>query len=127
MRVLLVDDHAMLRQALSAALDGEADMEVIGEAANGRAAVEQADRLHPDIVLMDINMPVMNGVDATHAIHATHPEVCIIVLSMHEGLRATMREAGAVGYVTKSAAPEELLAVMRGCYARLREELPPAA
>ncbi len=127
MRVLIVEDHTVLRQALTAALQVEPDMDVVGEAMNGQVGVEQADRLQPDIVLMDINMPVMNGVDATRAIHAAHPEVCVIVLSMHEGLRGTMRDAGAMAYVSKSDPMDDLIRIVRACHAERRRQMPPAA
>ena len=129
MRVLLVDDHFLVRQALAALLAGEPDIEIIGEAGDGKVGVEMTRELRPDIVLMDLSMPVINGVQATRAIHATHPDVCVIGLSMfdRDQQAETMRDAGAMDYVTKSAAPEELLTVMRGCYNRLREDLPPAA
>ncbi len=123
MRVLIVEDHTVLRQALAAALQVEPDLDVVGEAPNGRVGIDQTDRLQPDIVLMDINMPVMNGVDATRAIHAAHPEVCVIALSMHEGLRATMREAGAMAYVSKSDPMDDLIRIVRACYAERRRQV----
>ncbi len=72
-------------------------------------------------------MPVMNGVDATRAIHAAHPEVCVIALSMHEGLRATMREAGAMAYVSKSDPMDDLIRIVRACYAERRRQVLAAA
>ena len=129
MRVLLADDHTLLRQALCAMLGNEPDIEIAGEAANGQEAVNLTHQLQPDIVLMDIAMPVLDGIQATCAIHAAHPDVCVIGFSMYDrDLQAeAMRAAGAMDYATKSAAPDHLLAVLRVCYARLREELPPAA
>ncbi len=127
MRVLLVDDHTVVRTALALLLADEADIEIVGEAANGRQAVELARHLHPEVVLMDLSMPEMNGIEATRVIHAESPTICIIGLSMftHDEQAEAMREAGAMDYVTKTAAPEELLAVMRGWYARLQEAEPP--
>ena len=129
MRVLLVDDHAIVRCSLRTLLHLEPDIEVVGEAANGQLAVDLTRHLQPDVVLMDITMPTMNGIEATRAIHAEFPHVGVIGLSMHERdeLAEVLRDAGAMDYVSKGAEPEELLAVMRGCYARLRDDLPPAA
>jgi DNA-binding NarL/FixJ family response regulator len=126
MRLLLVDDHGFVRRALYMLLD-EPDIEIVGEAASGREAVEFTRALQPDVVLMDVSMPDMDGVQATRAIHAEWPQVCIIGLSIHEEdtQAEAMRAAGAMGYVTKTAFHEQLLTVMRSCYARLREELPP--
>jgi DNA-binding NarL/FixJ family response regulator len=127
--VLLVDDHTLVRQALGTMLQHEPDIEVAGQAADGNQAVELTRQLQPDVVLMDVHMPGMNGVQATRTIHAEFPGVCVIGLSMadRDQQAEAMRDAGAMDYVTKTAAAEELLAVMRGCYARLRDDLPPAA
>ena len=118
MRVLVVDDHTVVRQALALMLSQESDIEVIGEASNGKAAVEMARSLNPDIILMDVNMPMMNGIEATRAIHGELPGISVIGLSMYErDEQATpMLNAGAVGYVSKSDAPDVLLAAMRACY-----------
>ena len=126
MRVLLVDDHLILRQALSSMLAAEADIEIVGEAGDGKVGVEMTRELLPDIVLMDLSMPVMNGVQATRVIHAAHPDVCVIGLSMFEPGEqgVAMWAAGAMAYVTKSAPPDQLLAVLRACYARQREQVP---
>ncbi len=117
MRVLVVDDHTVVRQALALMLSQEADIEVVGEASNGKAAVDMARALNPDIVLMDVNMPIMNGIEATRAIHGELPRICIIGLSMYERNEqaAPMLDAGAVGYVSKSDAPDILLAAIRAC------------
>jgi DNA-binding NarL/FixJ family response regulator len=116
-RVLLVDDHAIVRQTLACLLRQERDLEVVGEAEDGERAVKMTRDLMPDVVLMDINMPVMNGIEATRVIHAECPGVCVICLSMYErGEQArVMLEAGAAGYVSKSEAPDVLLAAMRAC------------
>ncbi len=126
MRVLLADDHTLVREALRMMLEDEADIDVVGEASNGRLAVELARELHPDIVLMDITMPVMNGIQATRAIHAERPTVCIIGLSMHEHMDRVMEEAGAAAFVNKGGLPDQLLDIMRTCYRRIREQPPPA-
>ncbi len=120
-RVLLVDDHAIVRQALRTLLEAEADVQVIGEAANGRHAVELVRTIIPDIVLMDVRMPEMDGIEASRIIGAEHPGVCIIGLSMFEHDRhgEAMREAGARAYVSKSVEPSELLRIVRSCAASL--------
>ncbi len=125
MRVLLVDDHVVVRQGLRLLLESEADLEIVGEAANGRHAVQLTRELRPDIVLMDVQMPEMDGIEATGIIHRDTPHICIVGLSMfaHDRHAERMRDAGAMDYVTKSASPNELLAVLRGCYARMQEQL----
>ena len=114
-RILIADDHTVVRQSLARLLDEEPDLEVIGEAINGRDAVEQVQELHPDVVLMDISMPLMNGVEATREITSSCPDVKVIGLSMHQrdSMSGTMLAAGAVGYVTKAAPVDELLATVR--------------
>ena len=118
MRVLVVDDHTVVRQALALMLSQESDIEVVGEASNGKTALELARSLKPDVVLMDVNMPVMNGIEATRAIHGEIPGISVIGLSMYEKNEQAipMLDAGAVGYVSKSDAPDILLAAIRACY-----------
>ncbi len=115
MRVLIADDHLIVRTALAAMLAHEPDIEIVGEAADGKVAVEMARNLLPDVVLMDVSMPVMNGIDATRAIRAECPSVKVIGLSMfQQAEQATpMLDAGACGYVCKSESPEVLLAAIR--------------
>ena len=119
-RVLLADDHQVVRQALAQMLRAEPDLEVIGEAADGKAGVERTKELAPDVVLMDISMPGMNGIEATQQIHAECSGVQVIGLSMFGAPEQTaaMQQAGAAGYVSKSAPAEELLAAIRTCAGR---------
>ncbi len=127
MRVLLVDDHAIVRQSLARLLGWEADIEIVGEVGDAKLGVEMTRALHPDIVLMDLHMPVMDGVEATRRIHAEQPEVQVIGLSVfQEDERIKpMLEAGAVAYVSKTESTEGLLARTRSCYRRIgRSENP---
>ncbi len=112
-RVLLVDDHLVVRQGLAMVLGGESDIEIVGEASDGRSAVELARSLLPDVVTMDVGLPGMNGIEATRAIHSELPEIAIIGLSMFEDQGEAMREAGAVGYLSKTGASSNLLAAIR--------------
>ena len=127
MKVLLVDDHAPIRKGLRQMLELKADFEVVGEGANGQEAVEQVDSLRPDIVLMDMNMPVMNGAEATKAIKERHPEVQVVGLTAFGdmSLVTAMVRAGAAGYLLKGGTPDELIealkAVARGYGALDRE------
>ncbi|MBS0172203.1 MAG: PAS domain S-box protein [Nitrospira sp.] len=109
-RVLLVDDHAMVRQGLRSLLDSYPDLEVIGEACNGEEAVAMTRQLHPALVVMDINMPKMNGIEATAHIKARYPGTIVIGLSVNAGAvnREAMLKAGAVLLLTKEAAAREL-------------------
>ncbi|WP_188188549.1 response regulator transcription factor [Nonomuraea sp. SYSU D8015] len=117
MRVLIVDDHPMYREGLVAALSGRPGVTVVGEAGDGAEAVELAVRLAPDIVLMDLHMPVMNGVEATRRLLEELPEVAIVVLTMLESddsLAAAVR-AGARGYLLKGAGRAEILRALEIC------------
>jgi len=114
-RILLADDHTVLRAGLRALLAGQCDLEVIGEASDGAEAIRLAQTLHPDVVVMDIGMPGVNGIDATARIKREQPGVKVLILSMHDDqgyLRQVLR-AGASGYVLKRAADTELLAAIR--------------
>jgi DNA-binding NarL/FixJ family response regulator len=114
-RILIVDDHAMLREGMRTLLSQEADFEIVGEAANGEEAVNLAGKLKPDIVIMDIVMPVMNGVEATRQIRQLYPAVSVLVLSAFSDTRhiVELLEAGARGYLLKSSAGKELVKAIR--------------
>jgi CheY-like chemotaxis protein len=114
-QLLVVDDHTVLRQGLVELLNKEEDITVIGVAADGHQAIEKTRLLHPDIVLMDISMPKMSGIEATRIIMEEMPETCIVGLSMHdqEEMRRAMHEAGAKAYVCKGEPIEDLMATIR--------------
>jgi PAS domain S-box-containing protein len=116
-RVLLADDHVVMREGLAGLLEQAPDIQIIGQAGNGREAVDLAARLLPDVILMDISMPELNGIEATRIIHNKHPEISIIGLSMFDAAdRAqAIRDAGAIGYLTKSGPPADLIAAIRQC------------
>ena len=114
-RVLLVDDHRLVRAGLTSLLATAAGVEVVGEAADGAHALEQVAATRPDVVLMDLSMPVMDGVTATRALRTRHPETRVVVLSSFSD-RSRVREAvaaGATGYVLKDCTPDELLSAVR--------------
>ena len=120
-RVLLVDDHAVVRHGLRNLLATEAEIEVVGMAANGREAVELVRQYRPDVVLMDLAMPELNGVEATRLIAAEHPEVRVVVLTSFgdEARIAAALDAGAQGYLLKHAEPEALIDAVRSVHAGL--------
>ena len=115
-RVLLVDDHRLMREGLQALLAEEKDIEVVGQAGNGVEAVEKAESLRPDVVVMDVLMPVMDGVEAARQISAKHPDMRIIGLSMFDeaDMARKMLQAGAFTYLPKAGPAKELLAAIRG-------------
>lgn len=117
-RVLITDDHTLFRSGLRLLLSNEPDIAVVGEAGDGAEAIRLARTLRPDVVLMDITMPGMSGLDATRAIRQDLPEVRVLILTMHEDegyLRESLR-AGASGYVLKRAAATELPAAIRAAW-----------
>ena len=118
-KVLLVDDHVVVRQGLKALFADEPDIEVVGEASNGREALERLEKLGPDVVLMDISMPGLNGIEATRQIQVRHPEVKVVVLSMHANEEYVFQvlQAGASGYVLKQSDSLEVLTAIRAAVA----------
>ncbi|MEI7554045.1 response regulator transcription factor [Candidatus Chlorohelix sp.] len=114
-RVLLVDDHTILRQGIRILLEAQDDFEVVGEATNGREALELARQYNPDVVLMDISMPEMNGLEATRRIKKELSQIRVVILTMHETEEYLVQilQAGANGYVLKQAADYELIEAVR--------------
>ena len=118
-KVLLVDDHTVLRDGLRFLLEAAGDIQVIGTAANGQEAVEEATRNCPDVVMMDISMPVMNGIEATKRICEVCENTKVLILSMYHTNDYIQRalDAGAVGYLLKDSAGTELIEAIRDIYA----------
>jgi two-component system, NarL family, response regulator NreC len=117
-RILLADDHAMLRAGLRALLSDERDFEVVGEAGDGREAAALAEELRPDVVVMDISMPVMGGLEATRLIASRLPETRVLALTMHpeEQYLLQVMQAGGSGYVLKRSADTELMQAIRAVH-----------
>ena len=114
-RILLVDDHAVVRQGFKMILGAQPDMEIVGEAGNGREAVEQAGELKPDVVVMDVAMPELNGIEATRRVVGAVPHARVLALSMHKDsvyVREVLR-AGARGYILKDSVAGDLVAAVR--------------
>ena len=113
--VLLADDHKIVRDGLRALLEREADMDVVGEAENGRDAVQRARDLEPDVIVMDISMPDLNGMEATRQVRRRCPKTRVLALSVHADRRfvTEMLKAGAAGYLLKDCAFEELVRGIR--------------
>jgi DNA-binding NarL/FixJ family response regulator len=118
-RVLCVDDHPLFRQGVTGLVNAQPDMEIVGEAADGRAALEQFRKHRPDITLLDIQMPDTGGLDALEAIRAAHPDARVIVLTTYAGDVQALRaiRAGARGYLLKSTLHKELLETIRAVHA----------
>jgi DNA-binding NarL/FixJ family response regulator len=114
-RIFLADDHLIVRDGIRALLEKEKDFTVVGEAANGREAVERIPKLSPEVVVLDIAMPQLNGIEAARQLLALQPRLRIVVLSMHSDKRfvAEMLRAGAVAYLQKSCAVRDLVAAIR--------------
>jgi DNA-binding NarL/FixJ family response regulator len=114
-RILLADDHVMVRQGFRMILAAQPDMEIVGEAGNGREAVELAEQLHPDVAVMDVAMPDMNGIEATRRLAVSAPRTRVLALSMYKDsvyVREILR-AGARGYLLKDAIDRDLLSAVR--------------
>ncbi|PWH19423.1 MAG: DNA-binding response regulator [Anaerolineae bacterium] len=117
-RILLADDHTILRDGIRSLIEDEPDMEVIGEAEDGITAVKLADSLRPDVILIDLAMPLLNGLEATRQIRKNQPRAKILILTMHENeeyIRQVLA-AGAMGYILKDAAARELLSAIRSVH-----------
>jgi DNA-binding NarL/FixJ family response regulator len=121
-RVLLSDDHAVVRDGLRYLLEAQGDIVVVGDAADGRQAIKQSQQLHPDVVVMDIAMPELNGIDATQQIRETCPSIQVLILSMHSTTEHIFRalQAGARGYLLKESAGAELVEAVRAVNAGRR-------
>lgn len=117
-KLLLADDHAVVRSGLRMLLEAQTDMEIVGEAENGREAVDLAQELHPDIILMDILMPELNGIEATRLVKEVVPDTAVLALTMYEDDQYffEMLKAGASGYIPKRAAPDDLVTAIRTVY-----------
>ena len=114
LKLLLVDDHAVVRTGLRMLLEEQGNLTIVGEAGTAAEAIEAAGRLDPDVVLMDIGLPDMSGIDAARELKRLRPRVAIVALTIHEDAEYffKMLDAGAIGYVPKRAAPEELLSAI---------------
>jgi DNA-binding NarL/FixJ family response regulator len=128
-RILTVDDHAMLREGIAAVVEGQPDMQIVGEASNGIEAVQRFAELKPDVTLMDLQMPEMNGVDALRAIRAKHADARVIVLTTYKGDAQALAalKSGAAGYLLKTALRRELLDTIRSVHAGRRHVTPEVA
>jgi len=128
-RILTVDDHQLLREGIAAVLDGQPDMTLVGQASNGREAIEGFRQHRPDVTLMDLRMPDMSGIEAIAAIRAEFPNARIIVLTTYAGdvQAAAALKAGASGYLLKNLLRKELLETIRAVHAGKRRVLPEIA
>lgn len=114
-KVMIVDDHAIFRQGLKALFTGFDDVEIVGEAGNGREAIEKVRQLNPEVVLMDIGMPEMGGLEATKHIHKERPDVAVLILTQYEDTEyvLSLLRAGAKGYIAKTASAADLLGAVK--------------
>lgn len=117
-RLLLVDDHEVVRSGLRMLLENEADLVIEGEASTGGQALELVEKLRPDVVIMDITLPDISGIDATRQVKQRYPNVAIVALTIHEDQQYffEMLQAGASGYVPKRAAPDDLITAIRSAF-----------
>ena len=125
-KILVVDDHPLLREGIAAVLEGQTDLQLVGEAANGREALESFRACRPDVVLMDLQMPEMGGIEAITAIRNEFPEARVVVLTTYKGDMQAIRafKAGACGYLLKSMLRKELLDTIRSVHAG-KKRIPP--
>ncbi len=114
-RLLLVDDHAVVRTGLRMLLESQKDLRIIGEASTGAEALEMAERERPQIIVMDITLPDMSGIEVTRRLKQTRPEIAVVALTIHEDEQYffEMLQAGAAGYIPKRAAPDDLIGAIR--------------
>ncbi len=114
-KVLLADDHSIVRAGLRRIVEESGDMEVIAEASDGREAIQLVRKNPPDVAVVDISMPGMDGLEVLNQLHSSHPDLPTIILTMHEESQYVVRaiEAGAMGYITKQSAPERLVDAIR--------------
>jgi len=117
-RLLLVDDHEVVRSGLRMLLENEADLVIAGEVNSGGQALELVEKLNPDVVIMDITLPDISGIDVTRRIKSSHPDVAVVALTIHEDQQYffEMLQAGAAGYVPKRAAPNDLITAIRAAH-----------
>jgi two-component system, NarL family, response regulator NreC len=115
LRILLADDHVVMRKGLRALLERQSNLEIVGESENGRETIDLAASLIPDVVVMDVGMPVLNGIEATKTIVTQNPQISVVILSMHVDESYVMRalKAGARGYLLKDSAPADLMSAIR--------------
>lgn len=128
-RLLLVDDHTLVRQGIRSLLEIQPDLEVVGEASGGHEAIEKAAELLPDVILMDLAMPDLNGMEATAAIKGAHPDIQVLALSMHgtDDYLFRVLKSGASGYVLKEADAAELASAVRAVHGGGAYVYPPLA
>src|SRR5215813_13862844 len=126
MRILTVDDHPILREGIATILSDEADMELVGEASNGREAIEQFRAHQPDITLMDLQMPIMNGIEAIESIRSSFPDARIIVLTTYSGDAQAVKafKVGASGYLLKTMLRRDLVETIRSVHSG-KKRIPP--
>lgn len=117
-RLLLVDDHEVVRSGLKMLLENEGDLKLVGEANTGKQALEMVESLEPDVVIMDITLPDLSGIEVTRRIKAAHPKIAVVALTIHEDQQYffEMLQAGASGYVPKRAAPDDLITAVRAAH-----------
>lgn len=114
-RILLVDDQSLVRQGIKMRFALENDLDVIGEAADGKTAVKMAEELHPDVVVMDVEMPTMDGVEATELLLRNSPDSCVVMLSLYDDVKTRLRAqaAGAEAFIEKHAPVDTLIQTIR--------------